>query len=157
MTDTAPTPAALNDLPFIDAFLDIVIPPSRDAKFPGAGTLSLAAQVSQRLQADAMVGPFTMMGIQAIYAAGLERDPAGFIGLPASARLELVQAQLATNPMLMLGVGLHLYPAYYQHPKVLAAMDQPARAPFPEGFTVAPTAPELLESLQRRARHPGAS
>jgi hypothetical protein len=54
--------------------------------------------------------------------------------------------------MLMLGMGLHLYPAYYQHPRVLAGLDEPPRPPFPEGYALEETDPQLMQSLLNRRR-----
>jgi hypothetical protein len=54
--------------------------------------------------------------------------------------------------MLMIGVVVHLYQAYYQHPKVLEALGEPPRPPFPEGYALEPTDPQLLEALRTRAR-----
>jgi hypothetical protein len=54
--------------------------------------------------------------------------------------------------MLMLGIGLHLYPAYYQHPRVLEGLGEPPRPPFPDGYDLEETDPQLLEKLRDRQR-----
>ena len=73
--------------------------------------------------------------------------------MPAEARLELVQAQAKAHPMFMVGIARHLYPAYYQHPRVLEGLGEPPRPPFPEGFEVEATDPQLLAKLRPRTRN----
>jgi hypothetical protein len=68
------------------------------------------------------------------------------------AATQFVREQLSANPMLMLGLLRHVYPAYYAHPQVLAGIGEPPRPPFPEGFEVEPTDPALLEELQARRK-----
>ena len=147
-TDTTP----LRDSAFMQAFLDLVIPPSGDNKLPGAGSLDLAADMAVRIEADPALGPFVQAGLQAVHDAALARDPAGLSALSPQARIEVVEAQLAAHPMLMLGIGLHLYPPYYQHPRVLAALGEPPRPPFPEGYALEATDPALMQKLLDRRR-----
>ena len=147
MTDTT-TP--LRDAAFMEAFLDLVIPPSDDRKLPGAGQLDLAAGLADTLEADQAVGPLVQAGLHAVYNDALARDPAGFSGMPTNVRVEIVEAQLETHPMLMIGLAAHLYQAYYQHPRVLEGLGEPPRAPFPEGYDLEETDPQLLEKLLGR-------
>lgn len=143
----------LDDLPFLRAFLDVVIPPD-DASLPGAGSLSLAPQFADSVRGDSTLGPLVVAGLQAVAEAALGRDPAGFAAMPPAAQIEAVESQLAGHPMLMTAVSLHVYRLYYQHPVVLEALGEPPRAPFPEGYALEPTAPDLLERLRLIARQP---
>lgn len=145
-------PSPLRDPAFLQAFLDVVIPPSADGRMPGAGSLGLTPGLATTLEADAMLGLVASAGLEAVREAALARDPAGFASLSKEARLDVVTATLEAHPMLMLAVARHLYPAYYQHPRVLEALGEPARPPFPEGFEVEPTDPQLLEKLYARRR-----
>jgi hypothetical protein len=147
MTDTS-TP--LRDSAFMQAFLDLVIPPSKDGKLPGAGSLGLADDMSGRVEADPALGPLVQSGLQAVHDAAVARDPAGLAGLPRLTAVEVVESQLAAHPVLMVGVALHLYPAYYQHPRVLEGLGEPPRAPFPEGYELEETDPQLLAKLRDR-------
>ncbi len=149
---TTDTPTPLRDAAFMRAFLDLVIPPSDDGKLPGAGSLGLGADLAGRIEADPALGSFVQAGLQAVYDAALARDPAGLAGLSPPARVEVLEAQLGTHPMLMIGLGLHLYLAYYQHPAVLEGLGEPPRAPFPEGYALEPTDPHLLALLRERGR-----
>ena len=148
MTADARTP--LDDAAFMQAFLDLVIPPSADGKMPGAGSLGIAATVAAGVDADVRLGPHVRAGLLSLYeAAG---GPGGLAALPVEARVELVRSQAKAHPMFMVGVARHLYPAYYQHPRVLEGLGEPPRAPFPEGFEVEATDVELLAKLRPRGR-----
>lgn len=146
------TPTPLSDLAFLNAFFDVAIPPSRDGRMPGAGSLGLNATLAGALAADPILGAAVQAGLQAVRDAALARDPAGFAALSPQARREVVDAQLAAHPMLMIGVVVHLYQAYYQHPRVLEGLGVPPRPPFPEGYDLEDTEPELLAKLQTRRR-----
>ena len=147
MTDPT-TP--LRDAAFMEAFLDLVIPPSDDGRMPGAGGLGIASELADKVEADHAVGRLVQAGLKAVDDAALARDPAGFSGVPLHVRVEIVDAQLGTHPMLMLGLSRHLYEAYYQHPRVLEGLGEPPRAPFPEGYDLEETDPQLLEKLLAR-------
>jgi len=142
----------LRDLAFMQALLDLVIPPSADGRFPGAGSLGIASAVAGQLEADAMLALPVQAGLQAVREASLARDPAGLPGLSLQARVEMLEAQLGAHPLLILGLARHLYPAYYQHPRVLEALGEPPRPPFPDGYDLEATDPLLLEKLRTRQR-----
>lgn len=142
----------LRDSAFMQAFLDLVIPPSPDGRLPGAGSLDLTSGLADQLEADAMLAPPVQAGLQAVREAALARDPEGLSGLSPEARVEVVEAQLGAHPLLMLGLARHLYPAYYQHPRILEGLGEPPRPPFPEGYDLEATDPQLLEKLRARQR-----
>jgi hypothetical protein len=91
-------------------------------------------------------------GLQAIREAGLAEDPGGLAGMTLEERAKLVEAKAASLPFLMVGLLRYVYPAYYQHARVLEAIGEPPRPPFPEGFDVEATDPELMERLLARRR-----
>ena len=146
------TPAALNDTDLMTALLDLVIPPSASGDLPGAGVLGLSASVVASLEADPMIGPLVKAGVQALQEAALAQHPDGLPGMTAEAGVKLLEAQLAAHPALVMGLLRYLYPAYYQHPRVLEAIGEPPRPPFPEGFDVDATDPELLQKLRARRK-----
>jgi hypothetical protein len=148
MTDS---PAALNDLAFMDALLNLLIPPNASGSLPGAGTLGLSPGVATGLQADPLLGPMVGAGLQAIREAALAQHSEGLSGMSPEAGKRLVEAQNSANPFIMIGLLRYVYPAYYQHPQVLRGIGAPARPPFPEGFDVEATDAGLLEKLQARA------
>lgn len=149
MTDTT---TLVRDSAFMQAFLDAVIPPSEDGKLPGAGALDLSSGVASRLEADPALGPVVQAGLQAVQDAALARAPSGLSELSPQERVEVIESQLAAHPLLMIGLGLHLYPAYYQHPRVLEGLGEPPRPPFPDGYDLEETEPHLLEKLRDRTR-----
>ena len=137
---------------FMKAFLDLMIPASADGKMPSAGALDLAASLAETLETDIRLGPLVQAGLQAVDAESKTRDPGGLPALTAEEGGEVVQSQLADHPALMLGMSMHLYTAYYQHPRVLEGLGEPPRPPFPEGYVVEETDIELLEALERRRK-----
>ena len=144
---TEPLPA-LHDAEFMKALLDIVIPPSASGDLPGAGALGLSSDVVTALQADPMLGPLVEAGAQAVREAALSQHPEGLPGVAPETGAQLVEAQLATHPVFIMGILRYLYPSYYQHPRVLVAIGEPPRPPFPEGFDVEATDAELLDNLR---------
>jgi hypothetical protein len=143
---------ALNDEQFMDALLNLVIPPNTSGSLPGAGTLGLSPAVAKGLKADPLLGPMVGAGLQAIWEAALSRHPNGLAGMTPEAGTKLVQTRASANPFLMMGLLRYLYPAYYQHPQVLRGIGEAPRPPFPEGFDVEATDAGLLEKLQTRRR-----
>ena len=137
------------------AVLDLVIPPRADGVLPGAGALGLGGEVAEQLRADTSDGPGVAAGLAAVQASARARDAEGFTALSAVAQLAVLQSQLPEHPALIPGLIRYVYVAYYQHPTVLGGLEQPARAPFPEGFDVEETDPALLALLEsRRIRAP---
>jgi len=144
--------AALGDQAFMDAFLDLVLPPNGGV--PGAGALGLAPAVVAGLQGDPLLGPMVGGALTAVRDAALGEHPEGLAGMTAEAGARLVEARLAANPFVMMGLLRHLYPAYYSHPDVLRGIGEAARPPFPEGFAVEATDAGLMERLRARRRAP---
>ena len=141
----------LADVAFMQAFFDTVIPPSRDGRMPGAGTLGLEGAISAAVESDARSGALVRAGLAALAAASAG-EAGGFPALDPAQRARILDDVLTEHPMLVNAVARHLYLAYYQHPAVLVAIGEPARPPFPEGFTVEPTDPELLAKLVSRQK-----
>jgi len=142
--------AAFDDLEFIDALLNLVIPPSVDGNLPGAGTLGLAPIVAAALRADKLLGPLVEVGAEAVRAAALSEHPEGLPAMTSQGGTELLKAQLSAHPVLIMGILRHLCPAYYQQPQVLEAIGDQPRPPFPDGYDVEPTDAELLGKLRAR-------
>ena len=149
------SPTALNDEKFMDALLELVIPPNASGSLPGAGALGISHEVANGLQADPLLGPMVGAGIQAISEAALSQDPNGLTGMTPEAGRELVQTQVSANPFFMMGLLRYLYPAYYQHPQVLRGIGEAPRPPFPQGFDVEATDARLLEKLHSRRKTHG--
>ncbi len=140
----------LQDTDFLGAILDLLIPPRPDRHMPGPAALGLAEVVGAALCSDPPSGPPVESALMAVREAALEIASAGFLALSGEDRLAVFKAQLPKHPALVPGLTFHLYLAYYAHPTVLAALNQPARAPFPEGYEIEQTDPELLALLESR-------
>lgn len=146
------SPTALNDEGFMEALLDLVIPPNASGSLPGGGALGLSPAIATALQADPLLGPMVEAGLRAVKEAALSQHPEGLPGMTPEAGTKLIEAQVSAHPFLMMGLLRYLYPAYYQHPQVLSGIGEPPRPPFPEGFDVEATDASLLEKLQARRR-----
>lgn len=143
---------ALHDQDFMKALFNLMIPPDGSQELPSAGTLGLEKSVARAIQSDAMLGPMVEAGAQAVREAALAQHPGGLSGMSSEEGTKLVEAQLSAHPVLAMGLLRYLYPAYYQHPRVLEGIGEPPRPPFPEGFEVEATDPALLEKLQARRK-----
>lgn len=149
MTETT---AALDDGDFMNALLELVIPPDTAGDLPGAGSLGLSPAVAAGLQADPLLGPLIEAGAQAVREAALAEHPEGLQGMSPQAGTKLLEGQLTSHPFLIMGLSRYLYPAYYQHPQILRGIGEPPRPPFPEGFDVEATDAGLLEKLLARRK-----
>jgi hypothetical protein len=143
---------ALHDAAFMDALFDLLIPPDESRGLPGAGSLQLSAGVAAGVEGEPLLGPFVLAGAAAVREAALAAHPDGLAAMSREAATELLQSQLAAHPLLPMGLMRFLCPPYYAHPRVLAAIGEPPRPRFPEGFDVQPTDPELLAKLQTRRK-----
>ena len=146
----AETDSALEDQPFMDALLNVVIPAG--GELPAAGTLGLSPDVAAGVRSDPLLGPAVGPGLDALRDAARDQVPGGLPEMSAEDAAEFVKAQFSSNPMLMMGLLRHLYPAYYAHPQVLPGIGEPPRPPFPEGFEVEPIDPALLAKLESRRK-----
>lgn len=141
-----PMPPPLRDFAFLSAILDALIPPGgRSKPMPGAGGIGIESAVAETIAADAQAGPAIVSALEA-----LRKRAPGFASLAAAERAPLIEAQAALDSASLRALLRHVYLAYYQHPTVLAALGEPPRPPFPEGFDIEPTDPELLAALARR-------
>lgn len=119
----------------LSTVLDVLVPPR--AEVAGAGGLGLAAQIPAAV-ADAVLGAL----------------PAGFAGLDAAAMTEALKAVEAARPDQFGELVRQAYMAYYRDTRVLARIEQAtgyaARPPQPEGYTLEPLDPTLLDVVKAR-------
>lgn len=142
MTDATTSP--LSDDAFVRALLDTLIPPTADGTMPGAGTLGLESALAAVVEADARSGAAISEGLAAIRATG------DFASLSPADRVSRIEAQAAAQPALLPSLLRHLYQLYYQDIRVLLAIGEPGRAPFPEGFEIEQIDPDLLAIIEAR-------
>lgn len=143
---------ALDDRAFMDALLNVVLPAGPNGEPPPAGELELAAAVGQSVGTDPLLGPAVGPGLDALRDAAVERMAGGLPAMTAEEATTFVKERFSGNPMLMMGLLRHVYPAYYAHPRVLPAIGEPPRPPFPDGFEVEPIDPALLAKLEARRK-----
>ena len=144
--------SVLRDNEFMMSLLDAVIPPKDDGTLPGAGSLGLAGEVADALEADATLGPIVEAGLQAVREAAGSAIDGGFAELTLAEQVELIEIQLAAHPGLMGGLSRCLYLAYYQHPVVLVGIGETGGPRYPGGFEIEATAPALMDLLLSRAK-----
>ncbi len=142
--------AALSDLGFLRAMLNLVIPP--EGRMPGAGDLDIWPQVAASLSQNPAAFASLAGGLDAVREAALALDAGGLAALSQAAALEVVGSVASAHPALMPTLARATSMAYYQQPSVLVALGEPARPPFPEGFELEPISAEWLARLERRAQ-----
>jgi hypothetical protein len=130
--------------------LDLLIPPSADGRFPGAGELGLAGYVVELAQRTPGLAPLLAQGLAALEAGALRRGAQGFAGLQEQARLALLQELASSLPGFVPTLLFLTYTGYYREPRVLAALGLEARPPFPKGYAVAESDLGLLERVRAR-------
>jgi hypothetical protein len=138
-------PSPLSDVALLSALLDTLIPAG--GPMPGACGIGIELAVAEAVANDAQSGQSVVAALEALR----EQTP-GFAGLPRAERALLLEARASLDPVWMRALLRHVYLAYYQHPAVLAALGEPPRPPFPEGFEIEPTDPELLAALEARRK-----
>lgn len=150
MTTDAPETRPLTDAEhgLLSAVLDELVPARPDGRLPGAGTLGLAAAVDRSLRATPPLRAMVLEGLAELDAAARARDPQGFAGLSAVARVDVLQMQGFVLPLT-----LQVYAAYYAHPRVLEALGHEARPPHPHGHEMPPDDFALLDAVRGRRRY----
>ncbi|HWP65794.1 MAG TPA: gluconate 2-dehydrogenase subunit 3 family protein [Candidatus Limnocylindria bacterium] len=132
------------------ALLDHVIPPSADGRLPGAGVLGMAEHVIAAMQRAPEMELAVVPALEAAEAAARERHGRGFAELSPEQQHALLDGLVAAHPALMPTLAFHTYVAYYQHPRVLAALGFEPRPPHPRGYEMAPNDLELLAPVRAR-------
>jgi hypothetical protein len=128
--------------------LDAIVPRSADARLPGAGELGLADAVEEKLGA---MRQFIARALEVLDALARERSGAAFASLAQDERQEVLNTHAATDPAFLGGLVFQTYCAYYQHPRVVAALGLAARPPHPEGYSLEqPDLEALLAPVRER-------
>lgn len=130
MSNVAQANASLSqeELDLLSAVLDVLIPPSEDGRFPGAGALGCGFAVAARCATVPGLLDLLRSGLHELERASVLRYGSPFQELELATREHLVSEQSFVFPVLV-----QTYIAYYQHPAVLRALGLEARPPHPEG------------------------
>ena len=136
----------------LSCVLDAVIPPSCDARFPGAGELGLADAVAEAARANPALRSVVEQGLAALDGLAHERGAECFAAASAALRAELLQRVAALHSGFVSSLVFPLYTSYYRHPRVLEALGLEARPPFPKGHAMEPFDERLLDGVRRRPK-----
>jgi hypothetical protein len=129
------------------AVLDEIIPPSSDGRLPGAGQLGLAGYIDTALRKTPELRSVIASGLAEIEALARERTAPDFATLSRADKVNVLAQQGFVFPLM-----LQAYAAYYQQPRVLAALGLEARPPHPTGYQMEPNDLSLLDPVRRRPR-----
>jgi hypothetical protein len=133
------------------ALLDELLPPRPDVALPGAGGLGLGRALLASIAEKPELRPVLAPGFAALAELLAERGAARLADVAPGERRALLDALAAQAPALLPTLAFLAFLAYYQEPRVLAALGREARPPFPEGYALPPFDPALLEPVRRRA------
>ncbi len=126
----------MNEL--LDKILDTLIPPSRDGRMPGAGTLGLADTVRAQTSGD-------------VVEAGLAAAEArGFCSLDLDERVAVLREIESQQPAFVPTLYLPICAAYYQHPSVREGLGLEPDPPYPKGYELEPGNLDGLERVKAR-------
>ena len=146
MIDDAP-PLTADELRLLASVLDEIIPARPAADLPGAGQLDLAEPLDEALFAAPLLRAMIVDGLSEIDAAARNRFGRGFPELAGPEKVALLHEQGFVMPLT-----LHAYIAYYQHPRVVAALGLEARPPHPQGYETTAGDLTLLDPVRARPK-----
>lgn len=125
-----------------EALFDTLLP--GDGNFPPASATSLAARLAVHDRFAATVPPI------------LARLAHGFGDLPATARIEMLQAVELADPSAFAALLKGAYSLYYTHPLAAAAIEHTtglvARPPQPKGYALKAFDPTLVAIPAARSK-----
>ena len=132
--------------------LDQIIPPSADAKMPGAGEIGLVAYIEQALQKTPDLGPMIAEGLAAADGLAAGRGAQDFASLPEAQRSQVLEELSTTHPGFLPTLTFHTYVGYYQQPRIAAALGMEAHPPYPKGFPMEAGDLSLLDEVKKRPK-----
>jgi hypothetical protein len=136
----------------LPTLLDDVVPPSADGRLPGAGSLDLVADIARRVRETPVLRSVVEYGLGALAGLGRERNPGGWTALSRAERRAALTDFAATDQFFLPAFLFLVYSGYYRHPRVVEALGLEARAPHPQGYTMAPDDWSVLEPVRARGR-----
>jgi hypothetical protein len=136
----------------LDAVLDELIPPSKDARLPGAGQAGSGASVALALAANLESLPMIEQALAALDERARAAGAVGFAALDRAGRLEALEANVEAHPALIPSLVYHTYSAYYREPLVARKLGFEARPPHPVGYEMEPNDFSLLDPVKKRPK-----
>lgn len=129
--------------------LDEIIPPSRDGRLPGAGSLGLTEHIVRTVQRTPMLRPVVEYGLTALGDLARKRNADGWATLSKEERRDVFQEFAATDQFFLPAFLFLVYSGYYQNRRVVEALGLEARAPHPKGYEMEENDLTLLEPVRR--------
>lgn len=133
----------------LDAVLNLIVPPSADARMPGAAEVGVPAYLVAEA-ADAL--PVLRGELDELERCSNARFARGFAALNEDERRSLVGELRAQTPAFMNRLAMETLACYYQHDRVLEGLGVEARPPYPKGYQVAQGDLSLLEPVRARGK-----
>jgi hypothetical protein len=134
----------------LTSLLDLIVPPSRDGRLPGAGELGISVYVLEALEAAPDQRSAIAQGLSGLHEAAQRRGEADFAALSEAHRLEVVQGVAQTQPGLLPLLIFHTYAGYYQNARVVETLGLEARPPHPDGYALETGDLTLLDPVRER-------
>jgi len=148
MSATTTVPGFSDDeLHCLTSVLDELVPPSADGRLPGAGQVGVARILDAALEKMPDLKAMIAQGLTELDGVARQRKGEPFVALAKDDKLELLNEQGFIFPLM-----LQTYIAYYQDPRVIAALGLEARPPHPKGYEMPPNDLSLLDAVRRRPK-----
>ena len=133
----------------LDLVLNLIVPPSADARMPGAAEVGVPAYLCAEA-ADSL--PVLREELDEIERRAQAHFARGFVVLAHSERKSLVEGLRGQTPAFMSRLAMETLACYYQHDRVLAGLGLEARPPYPKGYQVVQGDFSLLEPVRARGK-----
>jgi len=147
-----PNQLSAQDEATLSGVLDEIVPPRADGKLPGAGGLGMTRALSRPLGENTDLLATTRRGLAALEADAVTRGADGFAALERTDRRAALDALATIEPGFLPGLIFHTYTAYYQDPRVVAALGLEPRPPHPLGYDLEVGDFSLLEAVRKRPK-----
>lgn len=131
--------AEISDL---GAIAGTMVPEDPALGMPGADDPAILADLAGSLGRD-------LAAVRAAVAEIAERSGGAFVGMSRDEREALIDNFFAGGGAPAAALGRVVLAAYYRCDRVLVALGQEARAPFPKGYALAPDDWSLLDPVRR--------
>lgn len=135
----------------LPGLLDELVPARPDGVLPGAGGLGLGAELLRALREKPELRPVIAPGLTTLAALLRARGAAALGELAPADRRAALDELAAQAPACLPTLTFLTCAAYYQDPRVLAALGHEARPPFPKGYELPAFDETLLAKVRRRA------
>lgn len=129
------------------ALVNLIIPPSRDGKMPGAAETGFVAYVQNENHL-----PWIEDSLLTIAGESHDRHDREFSALTVTEQSKLIDDLRRRLIRFFIRLTNLVMECYYQHDQVLEAIGLEARTPFPDGYSIDEGDLTLLEPVSRRVK-----